>query len=171
MTAEKGKCPPQFVFEMMVAQATRLFLFENREAEAATLEISEAFEDFYDNEDLFKDLSDGMERLVVYIGSVELSDVDLFLLSFIWFKANFEAINTPKKKKGLFANPLKGQPKRADRCYQTALAFKGYATAVGNKLAQVRPEEWKPTDEVEFEEVFSRLFPEAFAEKDEKNAS
>ena len=171
MTAEKGKCPPQFVFEMMVAQATRLFLFENREAEAATLEISEAFEDFYDNEDLFKDLSDGMERLVIYIGSVELSDVDLFLLSFIWFKANFEAINTPKKKKGLFANPLKGQPKRADRCYQTALAFKGYATAVGNKLVSIRPEEWKPTDEVEFEEVFSRLFPEAFAEKDEKNPS
>ena len=25
MTAEQGKCPPQFVFEMMVAQATRMF--------------------------------------------------------------------------------------------------------------------------------------------------
>ena len=70
-----------------------------------------------------------------------------------------------------FANPLKGQPKRTDRCYQTALAFKGYATAVGNKLVSFRPEDWKPTDEVEFEEVFSKLFPEAFAEKDEKNAS
>jgi len=168
MPAEKGKCPPQFAFEMMVAQATRMFLFEGHEAEAAALEMSERFEDLYDNEDLFKDLSDGMERLVVYIGSVELSDVDLFLLSFIWFKANFEAINTPRKKKGLFANPLKGQPKRTDRCYQTALAFKGYATAVGNKIAPIKPDEWKPTSEEEFSSIFSLLFPKEFeeAEKD-----
>lgn len=59
------------------------------------------------------------------------------------------------------------QPKRTDRCYQAALAFKGYATAVGNKLVSIRPEDWKPTDEVEFEEVFSKLFPEVFVEKDE----
>ena len=168
MPAEKGKCPPQFVFEMMAAQATRMFLFEGHEAEAAALEMSERFEDIYDNEDLFKDLSDAVERLVVYIGSVELSDVDLFLLSFIWFKANFEVVNTPRKKKGLFANPLKGQPKRSDRCYQTALAFKGYATAVGNKIAPIKPDEWKPTSEEEFSSIFSLLFPKEFEEA-EKN--
>jgi hypothetical protein len=65
MPAEKGKCPPQFVFEMMVAQATRLFLFEGREVEAVTLETNRGHT--YDLKSMIRITGISKQYLALYI--------------------------------------------------------------------------------------------------------
>ena len=161
----KDNCPPQFVFEIMVAQAARRFLGEDKPAEEIVAEISAAFEELYSNDALETDMIDGLERLFGFIQSVEISDVDLLLLSFIWFCANYESLRVERKKKFLFGNPLKGKPRLLARVYTMITNFRTYATAVGQGHAPLNPESWKPEDEVEFESVFSLLFPKPEEEK------
>ena len=140
--ANAGKHPPQFVFDMIVAQIARAFL-----------------EGYVSAEDLEADILGGVERFLIFIESVEISDVDLILSSFVWFSANYENLTTLRKKKPMFGNPLKGKPKQTSRVFAAASSFKTYAYGVGSRKAPVRPPEWKPEDEVEFESIFSRLYP------------
>lgn len=163
-----GKCPPQFVFEMIAAQSTRLFLTRDEEAEAIAVELTEAFDDIYDTEALQADLVQAIERLLVFIESVEIDDVDRLLLSYVWYAANYESLTVKRKKKALIGSPLKGRPRESNRVYATAKNFKTYTYAVGSKTAPPRPAEWEPTQEVEFETVFSRLFPEEFEKKEKE---
>jgi hypothetical protein len=152
-----GKCPPQFVFEMMIAQATRLFLLDQKSAEEIVDEMAVSFAELYDIDALANDLLKGIERFLVFIDSVNVDDVDLMLLSYIWYTANYENLTTKRKKK----------PRMTSRDYNATGAFKTYAYAVGSNSAPVRPSEWTPQDEVEFESVFTLLFPEE--DEDNKN--
>ena len=157
----KDNCPPQFVFEIMVAQAARRFLTEDNSAEDIVAEIVKAFDDLYSADGLETDMIDGLERLFGFIQSVEISDLDLMLMSYIWFSANYESIRVERKKKQLFGNPLKGKPRLLARVYTLTTNFRTYATSVGQGHAPLRPESWKPEDETEFASVFSLLFPKS----------
>ena len=155
----KDNCPPQFVFEIMVAQAARRFLTEDNSAEDIVAEIVKAFEELYSSDALETDMIDALERLFGFIQSVEISDLDLMLMSFIWFSANYESLRVERKKKQLFGNPLKGKPRLLARVYTLTTNFRTYATSVGQGHAPLRPESWKPEDEVEFSSIFAPLFP------------
>jgi hypothetical protein len=155
----KDNCPPQFVFEMMVSQAARRFLVEDKSAEDIVAEIVAAFEDLYSNDALVTDMIDGLERLFGFLQTVEIDDVDLLLVSYIWFVTNYESLRVERKKKQLFGNPLKGKPRLLARVYTMTTNFRTYTLSVAQKHAPFRPESWKTDDEVEFEAVFSRLFP------------
>ena len=157
--AKTDKCPPQFVFEIILAQATRAFLAGDEGAEEICGRIAESFDETYDTDALYVDLIEGVERLLIFIESVEISDVDLFLYSFMWFSCNFESVSVKRKKKPLFGGLLKGRPKAIARVYTAALSFKTYTYAVGSGKVTVRPDEWKPEDEEEFAPVFQALFP------------
>lgn len=162
-----GKCPPQFVFEMMAAQATRLFLEDNESADVIAATMAAAFSDQYDIEGLEVDLIKAMERVLTFIESVEISDIDLLLLSYVWFQINYEDLVTKRNKKPLFGGLLKGRAKQTDRVYLTAKNFKTYTFAIGNGKAALKPEEWQPTDEPEFEPILKVLFPAAFTQTEE----
>lgn len=155
----KDNCPPQFVFEIMVAQAARRFLAEDNAAEDIVAEIAKAFDELYSNDALETDMIDGLERLFGFIQSVEITDVDRLLESYIWFCANFESLRVERKKKFLFGNPLKGKPRLLARVYTMITNFRTYATAVGQGHAPLSPDDWTPDAEVEFESIFSLLFP------------
>lgn len=163
-----GKCPPQFVFEMIAAQATRIFLSRDEDAESVAEELTVAFKDLYDTDALQDDLVQAIERLLVFIESVDVDDVDLLLSSYVWYTANYEGLSTKRKKKALIGSPLKGRPRETARVYSTAKNFKTYTYAVGAKTAPPRPSDWEPTQEVEFESIFSRLFPEEFEKKEKE---
>ena len=144
---------------MIVAQTARAFLEGYVPAEELAKIEADKFSALYDIEGLEADILAGVERFLVFIGSVEISDVDLILSSFVWYSANFENLTTPRKKKSLFGNPLKGRPKAPSRVFSAASAFKTYTYGVGSRKAPVRPAEWVPQDEVEFVSIFSLLYP------------
>jgi hypothetical protein len=163
-----GKCPPQFVFEMLAAQATREFLEEQETAEEIVARIVANFSDMYDVEGLESDLIRSMERVLVFIESVEVSDIDLMLLSYIWFQINYEDLVNKRNKKPLFGGLLKGRAKQSDRVYLTAKNFKTYAFALGNGKVALKPDDWDMTTEAEFEPVLKLLFPDAFTKDEEE---
>ena len=168
VSENSGKCPPQFVFEMIAAQATRVFLSRDDDADTIADEFTGSFADLYDTEALQSDLIQAIERLLVFIESVEIDDVDRLLLSYIWYTANYESLTIKRKKKALIGSPLKGRPRETARVYSTGKNFKTFTYAVGSKTAPPRPAEWEPTQEVEFETIFSRLFPEEFEKKEKE---
>lgn len=153
------KCPAQFVFEMMVAQMTRIFLEGEQPAEEIATDIAAAFADNYDTDGLANDLIKATERVLAFIESVEISDIDLILLSYIWFQMNYEDLVNKRNKKPMFGGLLKGRPKQSDRVYLTAKNFKTYAFALGTDKVAIMPEDWDPADETEFEPVMKVLFP------------
>jgi hypothetical protein len=163
-----GKCPPQFVFEILAAQATREFLEGQETAEEIVARIVASFGDVYDVEGLESDLIRSMERLLVFIESVEVSDIDLMLLSYIWFQINYEDLVNKRNKKPLFGGLLKGRAKQSDRVYLTAKNFKTYAFALGNGKVALKPDDWDMTTEVEFEPVLKQLFADAFTKDEEE---
>lgn len=157
--ANTGKHPPQFVFDMIIAQASRVFLQNGESAEDLAKAEAAKFAALYDVEGLETDIVGGIERFMAFIDSVDISDVDLILSSFVWFVANYEDLNTARKKKPMFGNPLKGKPKSPSRVFSAASLFKTYTYAVGSRKAPIRPADWKPEHEVEFSPVFSLLYP------------
>ena len=157
--ANTGKHPPQFVFDIIVAQTTRAFLHDGGSpADLAKIE-TEQFASMYDVEDLEKDIASGIERFLAFIDSVEISDVDLLLNSFTWFAANYEDLKTARKKKAIFGSPLKGRPKNPSRVFASASLLKSYTYAVGAGKAPKFPADWTQDSEVEFEAIFSLLSP------------
>lgn len=163
-----GKCPPQFVFEMLAAQATREFLEAQETAEEIVARIVASFTDIYDVEGLESDLIRSMERILVFIESVEVSDIDLMLMSYIWFQINYEDLISKRNKKPLFGGLLKGRAKQSDRVYLTAKNFKTYAFALGNGKVALKPDDWDMTTEVEFEPILKPMFPDAFTKAEEE---
>jgi len=163
-----GKCPPQFVFEILAAQATREFLEGQETAEEIVARIVASFTDIYDVEGLESDLIRSMERILVFIESVEVSDIDLMLMSYIWFQINYEDLVSKRNKKPLFGGLLKGRAKQSDRVYLTAKNFKTYAFALGNGKVALKPDDWDMTTEVEFEPILKPMFPDAFTKAEEE---
>ena len=155
----KDNCPPQFVFEIMVSQAARRFLVEDNSAEDIVAEIVAAFDDLYSNDALVTDMIDGLERLFGFLQTVEIDDVDLLLVSYIWFATTYESLRVERKKKQLFGNPLKGKPRLLARVYTMTTNFRTYTLSLAQGHVPFRPDSWKPEDEVEFDAIFSRLFP------------
>lgn len=155
-----GKCPPQFVFEIMVAQMTRVFLEGEQSADEIAAAITASFEDEYDTEGLENDLIKATQRVLAFIESVEISDIDLILLSYIWYQINYEDLVTKRNKKPFLGGLLKGRAKQSDRVYLTAKNFKTYAFAVGNEKVALMPDDWDPATEEEFAPVLSVLMPE-----------
>jgi hypothetical protein len=153
------KCPPQFIFEMAAAQATRLFLNGLEPAEDIINRIALGLLEHYQDETLSADLTSAVERIMTFIGSVEISDVDLILLSFIYFRANFEDGHTKRNKRPLFGGLLKPRPKESSRSYFAGKSFMSYTYAVGANAAPIRPEAWSPQDEIELEPIMKVLFP------------
>lgn len=159
--------PPQFVFELIAAQATRHFLSDAFFVQDVAADYARRFEDLYSIEHLEDDLLLAIDRMITFIGSVKVSDVDLLLLSFIWYTANYERHDVKRNKKPFFGNPLKGRQREIARVYNTAVALKAFAYGMGSNKVPVKPTEWKPEDEVEFAPIFTRLFPPP-AEEDAK---
>lgn len=153
------KCPPQFVFEMITAQTARSFLSGTETSEETALRMSEAFADLYDTALLADDLIKALERILVFIESVNISDVDLMFESFIYYTANFENPRAKRNKAPLFGGLLKGRPRDPARAMIAARNFSTYAFAIGQGKAPLKPEEWTPDAEKEMEPIMSRLFP------------
>jgi hypothetical protein len=155
------KCPPQFVFEMITAQTARAFLSGSETSEETAARLAEAFADLYDTTLLADDLIKAIERILVFIESVNISDVDLLFESFIYFTANFENPRAKRNKAPLFGGLLKGRPRDPTRALTAARNFSTYAFAIGQGKAPRKPEDWTPESEKEMEPVMSRLFPKA----------
>lgn len=155
-----GKAPPQFVFEMMVAQATRRFLSGLSSADDVADDMAASFADLYDFDQLATDILKGIERILIFIDSVRIDDPDLLLTNFIWFVANYENVMFKRKKKPLIGSPLKGRPRNPGRVYSAALSFRAFAYVVRSHHAPAKPQDWTPASEEEFRSVFVRLFPE-----------
>jgi hypothetical protein len=153
------KCTPQFIFEMAAAQVTHLFLNGVEQAQEIIDRISLGLLEHYDDTSLAEDLKSTVERMMTFIGSVEISDVDLILLSFIYFRANFEDGHTKRNKKPLFGGLLKPRPKESSRSYFAAKSFMSYTYAVGAGAAPIKPESWTPAEEIELEPIMKILFP------------
>lgn len=163
-----NKCPPQFIFEIAAAQATRLFIKDEGTADDIIETIALALEETYDGEDLRKDLMSAVERIMVFMDSVEISDVDLMLSSFIYYRCNYDDLKTRKNKKPLFGNILKGALKEPARAYNASKSFASYVYGMGNKVAPTKPDDWTTADEVELEPVLSALIPALSEEELEK---
>ena len=163
-----NKCPPQFVFEIAAAQATRLFIKDEGTAEEIIESMTAALMETYDGEDLRQDLMSAVERIMVFMDSVEISDVDLMLNSFIYYRCNYDDLKTKKNKKPLFGNILKGALKEPARAYNASKSFASFVYAVGNKVAPAKPEDWTSADEVELEPVLLALIPPPSEEELEK---
>lgn len=157
--ANTGKHPPQFVFDMIVAQMSRKFLDGYSSVEDLAKVEADKFSALYDIEGLEADIVSGVERFLAFIESVEISDVDLILSSFVWYSANYESLTAARKKKPMFGSPLKGKPKSPSRVFAAASLFKTYTYGVGSRKAPVCPPDWTPKDEIEFKSVFSLLYP------------
>ena len=72
--------PPQFVFEMIAVQATRHFLSDAFFVQDVAADYAARFADLYSTDHLEEDILQAIDRIVTFIGSVKISDVDLLLL-------------------------------------------------------------------------------------------
>ncbi len=155
------KCPPQFVFEMMTAQTAREFIAGSETSEETAARIAEAFSGLYDTALLADDLIKAIERILTFIESVNVTDVDLLFESFIYYTANFEDPRTKRNKAPLFGGLLKGRPRDPTRALIASRNFSTYAFGIGQGKAPLKPEDWTPESEKEMEPIMSRLFPKA----------
>lgn len=157
-----GKCPPQFVFEILVAHGVRTFLASEETLEESVEKLALDFSEVYDTSDLADDLFDGVKRAMIFLGSVEVDDVDLFMLSFIWFRVNFENFDAKRNKSPLFGGLLKGRPKTEQRAYFAIKAIKDFAYGLRSGRSPLKPVDWDVGQEEEFKPILSILYPKKF---------
>ncbi len=157
MSSDKG--PPQFVFDMMVAQTARRFLSGTDAAEEVADAMAASFDEIYDTDQLSVDLIKGVERILVFIESVNVDDVDMLLHAFVYYTANYENLRTKRNKAPLFGGLLKGRPRDPLRAVNAAKNFSTYAFGVAQGKAPPLPEDWTHESEEEMEEIMTILFP------------
>lgn len=153
------KCPPQFVFEIVATQAVRYYLVMQLPAEKVVPELTRVFSTLYDDKDLEPDLHDALARVTQFFGSIKISNIDLFLLSFMYFVTNFENAREPRNKRPFLGGLLKPKPKELARVYMLVRRMKSYAFALSNGIAPLKPITWRPEDEEELAPIYSLLFP------------
>lgn len=151
--------PPQFIFEIVAIEAIRKYLSVDLAPEDVTAYYASMIEDQYDIDDLPGDMLALLEKILVFINSVEISDVDLLLVSYQYFICNFEKIGTKRNKKPMFRSILKGQPLDTTRVYKASKSFVSYAYGMRSGVSPLKPEEWTPAEEVELAPVFDVIIP------------
>lgn len=154
-----GKCPPQFVFEILVAYGVRKFLTSEESLEVIVEKLALDFSELYDKADLADDLYDGVKRALIFLGSVEIDDIDLFIVSFIWYRVNYESLTIKRNKSPLFGGLLKGRPKSDQRVYLCIKAIKDFAYGLLSGLSPLKPSSWDPGQEEEFKSIFTIIYP------------
>jgi hypothetical protein len=151
--------PPQVVFELVAIEAIRKFLTVDIEPEKVAEYYVSLIADQYDTDDLVQDTLALLEKLLKFISSVEISDVDLLLRSYQYFTCNFEKIGVKRNKKPLFRSLLKGNPLDSTRVYKASKSFVAYAYGMRSATSPLKPEEWTYEEEVEFAPIFDAIIP------------
>jgi hypothetical protein len=153
-----GKCPPQFVFEILVAHAIRIYLSSDADLDDHVDRLALDFAEMYDTADLADDLFQGVKRALVFLDSVEVDDVDLLLQSFIWYIVNYENLGTKRNKSPLFGGLLKGRPRSDQRVFSSTKAIKDFAYGLRSGRAPMKPSDWSVDQEQEFSPIFSIIY-------------
>jgi hypothetical protein len=154
-----GKCPPQFVFEILTAHALRSYLSSNDSLDDIVEKLALDFSELYDKADLADDLFQSVKRAMVFLGSVEVDDVDLLLMSFIWYTVNYESFGIKRNKSPLFGGLLKGRAKSEQRVFFSTKAIKDFAYGLRSGRAPIKPSSWEAEQEEEFKPIFSIIYP------------
>ena len=90
------KAPPQFVFDIIATEATRMFIKADFPLEDVAVMYAERFVDLYDTNKLVEDIIKYVELILKFLNSVDISDTDLILVSYIYFSANYEKVNVKR---------------------------------------------------------------------------
>jgi len=151
--------PPQYVFEIVAIEAIRKYLSVDFTPEEITTYYASMIEGQYDTDELADDMLRLLEKILVFVNSVDVSDVDLLLQSYQYFVCNYEKIGTKRNKKPMFRSILKGQPLDNTRVYKASKSFVAYAYGMRSDVSPLKPEEWTPADEVEFAPIFEAILP------------
>ena len=151
--------PPQYVFEIVTVEAIRKYLSVDLTPEEITEYYAALMEEQYDIDNLAADMLSLLEKILVFVNSVEITDIDLLLLSYQYFVCNFEKIGTKRNKKPMFRSILKGQPLDTTRVYKASKSFVSYAYGMRSSVSPLKPEEWTPADEPEFAPIFEAILP------------
>ena len=155
-----GKCPPQFVFEILVAHCVRTYLrSEEEDLENTVDQLAIDFSEMYDTAGLADDLFQGVKKALIFLDSVEVDDVDLLMNSFIWYIINYENLSTKRNKAPLFGGLLKGRPISDQRVFSSTKSLKDFAYGLRSGKTPVKPSDWMPEQEVEFSSIFSIIYP------------
>ena len=142
--------PPQCVFEIVAVEAIRKYLSVDLPPEDVAHFFASTMADQYDIDNLSEDILALLEKILTFSNSVEISDIDLLLLSFQYFACNYEKIGIKRNKKPLFRSILKGQALES---------FVAYAYGMRSEVSPLKPEEWTPAEEVEFAPIFGAILP------------
>lgn len=151
------KAPPQFVFEVIATEAARMFIKADFSLEDVGEMYADRFSDLYDTTNLSEDIVKFVELVLKFLNSVDISDTDLILISFIYYAVNFEKLNVKRNKKPMFRNLLKGQDSDQFRAYKGSKSFTAYVYGMRANASPLKPEDWDPMAEVEFAPIFTRL--------------
>ena len=151
--------PPQCVFEIVAVEAIRKYLSVDLPPEDVAHFFASTMADQYDIDNLSEDILALLEKILTFSNSVEISDIDLLLLSFQYFVCNYEKIGIERNKKPLFRSILKGQALDNTRVYKASKSFVAYAYGMRSEVSPLKPEEWTPAEEVEFAPIFGAILP------------
>lgn len=151
------KAPPQFVFEIIATEAIRMFIKADFSLEDVAEMYADRFNDLYDTTKLAEDIMKYVDLILKFLNSVDISDTDLILNSFIYFAVNYEKLNVKRNKKPLFRSLLKGQDADQFRAYKGSKGFTAYVYGMRANASPLKPEDWDPMSEVEFAPIFTRL--------------
>lgn len=151
--------PPQFVFEIVTIEAIKKFIVLDVAPDEVAKFFAVLMADQYDTDDLAADILALLEKILTFINSVEISDIDLLLESYIFFLCNYEDIRTKRNKKPLFRSLLKGQPLDKARVYKGSKSFVAYVYGMRSSISPLKPDVWTISDEVEFAPIFEVVRP------------
>ena len=157
--AAAANTPPQYVFELIAVQAVRKFLSIEATAEDLAEIYANALEPLYNITDLAGDIIRYIENTLKFIASVEVSDVDLLLESYQYYVCNFENLQTKRNKRPMFRSLLKGQELDKLRVYKASKALMAYVYGMRANTSPLKPEDWTPAAEEEFQPIFELIMP------------
>jgi hypothetical protein len=153
--------PPQYVFELVAVEAVRKFLTAELPVEDIAFYLASTLSGQYNTDQLSKDIAEFVDKTLIFINSIEVSDVDLLLESYQYFACNYEKFTVKRNKKPLFRSLLKGQSLDTTRVYKASKAFVAYVYGLRSAVSPLKPEGWTPEDEVEFAPIFKAILAPA----------
>jgi len=151
--------PPQYVFEIVTIEAIKKFISLDVEPAEVAKFFADLMSEQYDTDDLATDILALLEKILIFINSVEITDIDLLLESYVYFACNYEKIGVKRNKKPLFRSILKGQPLDKTRVYKGSKSFVGYTYGMRSTASPLKPETWSVADELEFSQIFDVIRP------------
>lgn len=160
--------PPQFVFDIAAAKAAHDFMEQDALAKDIVEAMVGALEPLFDTSELAEDVLEAIRRYLLFISSRQITNLPWFLMSFVWYRSNYENPIVRRTKTPLFedgrvrAAPSPGLGETS-RVLNAAKALRAYADAVHKNLLPARPKEWTPTDEVAFSPLMDILFVQEWA--------